>query len=382
MMNDNEPPFDHTNVTTTLRGGPSSQTWWTKLRSIWRLKAVGLIVTFAAIMWLQVYHFQFGIHLSSSSNAVVHVQESNVNSALYAATSAPTPCPFLSPLITGPKKWRLFPAADYEGLSLLRFPHDSILMTSFPGCVPFVLPKQKLLLFTVLKVSSTVFTQVAKRLDGNPSWSNNCGNIQNPLLTNLTYLTDLPPRDAEELLLDPDWTKAIFVRDPKERVLSAYLNKAVGETQYIKRRCCEQKSSPVHELLECHDPHSLPIISFEEFLKVVVPQCKDGHWCRQSELLRPVQWPHINFVGHFDRLEADTRRLLDDVLGVWEEMGATGWPHGSLYAGSSTVGHQTGAHNRMLQYYTPELEAIADAWYKADYDSPYLGMTKYRLFGS
>lgn len=333
-------------------------------------------------MWLQVYHFQFGIHLSSSSNAVVHVQESNVNSALYAATSAPTPCPFLSPLITGPKKWRLFPAADYEGLSLLRFPHDSILMTSFPGCVPFVLPKQKLLLFTVLKVSSTVFTQVAKRLDGNPSWSNNCGNIQNPLLTNLTYLTDLPPRDAEELLLDPDWTKAIFVRDPKERVLSAYLNKAVGETQYIKRRCCEQKSSPVHELLECHDPHSLPIISFEEFLKVVVPQCKDGHWCRQSELLRPVQWPHINFVGHFDRLEADTRRLLDDVLGVWEEMGATGWPHGSLYAGSSTVGHQTGAHNRMLQYYTPELEAIADAWYKADYDSPYLGMTKYRLFGS
>ena len=253
-------------------------------------------------------------------------------------------------------------------------------MTAFPGCVPFVLPKQKLLLFTVLKVSSTVFTQVAKRLDGNPTWDNACGNIQNPQTTNLTYLTELPPKYAETLLMDPDWTKAIFIRDPKERVLSAYLNKAVVESDYIKARCCDQKSTDVHALLECHNPKSFPVISFADFLHVIVPQCKDGHWCRQSDLLRPVQWEQVNFVGHFDRLEEDTRRLLDDVLGVWDEIGASGWPHGSLYAGSSTVGHQTGAHDRLRQYYTRELEAFADEWYKADYDSPYLGLTKYRLF--
>jgi hypothetical protein len=344
---------------------------------------------FGGIAWLQLYHFRFGFP-ASSNKTMVRVEgwkdQDEADSGYggvegNTATQAPTPCPFLSPLVTGQKNWSLYPAEDYEGLSLLRFPHDSILMTSFPGCVPFVLKKQKLLLFTVLKVSSTVFTQLAKRLDGNPTWSNNCGNIQNPLTTNLTYLTDLPPSQAENLLLDPEWTKAIFVRDPKERVLSAYLNKAVGEPKYVKRRCCDQRASPqVHELLECHDPDSRPIVSFEEFLKVIVPHCRDGHWCRQSELLRPVQWPSIDFVGHFDRLETDTRRLLDDVLGVWEDMGATGWPHGSLYAGSSTVGHQTGAHDRMRQYYNRELEDIADAWYKSDYDSPFLGMTTYRLF--
>lgn len=239
------------------------------------------------------------------------------------------------------------------------------------------------MLFTVLKVSSTVFTQLAKRLDGNPTWPNGCGNVQNPLTTNLTYLTDVPPKYAETLLLDPDWTKAIFVRDPKERVLSAYLNKAVGETEYIKMRCCDQHASEhVHVLLECHDPESLPIVSFHDFLHVVVPECRDGHWARQSELLRPIQWQHVNFVGHFDNLESDSRRLLDDVLGVWDEMGATGWPNGGLYAGSSTVKHQTGAHDRMRQYYTKESEDFADEWYKSDYDSPYLGFAKYRLFES
>lgn len=397
---------------------------WTMVRSIWRLKIVGILVMCGSIFWLQTYHFQFGMPVADNddkSNSLAATLAANDDDAYYQdsnidnnnsnqdvasvvtlteedddddddeyyqetkdiaalASPAPTPCPFLSPKITGQKNWKLYPAKDYEGLTLLRDKKESILMTAFPGCVPMVLPKQKLLLFTVLKVSSTVFTQVAKRLDGNPSWPNGCGNVQNPLTTNLTYLTDVSPAYAEQLLLDPDWTKAIFVRDAKERVLSAYLNKAVGETQYIKTRCCAQKSEQVHELLECHDPESLPIISFQEFLTVVVPQCRDGHWCRQSDLLRPVQWQQVNFVGHFDRLQEDSRRLLDDVLGVWEEFGATGWPNGALYAGSSTVHHQTGAHDRLRQYYTRELEDFADEWYKADYDSPFMEMPQYRLY--
>lgn len=381
--------------------------WPTTCRSILRLKIVGLFCLLGALYWLQAYHFQFGMEVHDAVKpATPHVMVDTddddfsvdqvpsgvevddevdevvqgTNTIDQVTTPAPTPCPFLSPKVTGRKKWTLYPKEAYNGLTLLRPRKESILMTGFPGCVPFVLRKQKLLLFTVLKVSSTVFTQVAKRLDGNPSWPNACGNVQNPLLTNLTYLTDLPPQNAEKLLLDPSWTKAIFVRDPKERVLSAYLNKAVGEPTYIKARCCDQKSNDVHALLECDNPDSLPVISFHDFLHVILPQCRDGHWCRQSDLMRPDQWKQINFVGHFDRLAEDSRHLLDNVLGVWDEMGATGWPHGSLYAGSSTVHHQTGAHDRLRQYYTPELEAFADDWYKADYDSPFLGLAKYRLF--
>jgi len=97
--------------------------------------------------------------------------------------------------------------------------------------------------------------------------------------------------------------------------------------------------------------------------------------------MRPIQWEQINFVGHFDKLEDDTHRLLDR-LGAWDEVGASGWPEGGLYAGSSTVRHQTGAHDRMIEYYTPELEDYVDKFYAADYDSSYLGLPRYRLFDS
>ena len=280
------------------RGGTSSHQhpWWTVFRSIWRLKIVGFLVMTASFFWLQYYHFQFGMPVSAELNKrVVGIPENddddddNVNNSANTKVTTDaiiqprTPCPFQSPKITGFKNWILYPKESFDGLSLLRPQKESILLTAFPGCVPFVLAKQvrentlplstlslcrlvlifcarliqKLLLFTVLKVSSTVFTQVAKRLDGIPNWSNGCGNVQNPVTTNLTYLTDVPPKYAEQLLLDPEWTKAIFVRDPKERVLSAYLNKAVGETSYIKTRCCNQNSEDVHVLLECHDPESL-----------------------------------------------------------------------------------------------------------------------------
>jgi hypothetical protein len=376
---------------------------WNLVRSVWRLQIVGLLCMVAAIFWLQAYHFQFGMPVQKNEkNRVKPQQHSPQDSSPQGVVSggtgdddmddddddslsnknpsSATPCPFVSPRVTGPKNWTLYPKQVYTGLELLR-PRDSILQTAFPGCVPFVLPKQKLLLFTVLKVSSTVFTQVAKRLDGNPSWSNDCGHVQNPLTTNLTYLTDIPPPYAQDLLLDPDWTKAIFVRDPKERVLSAYLNKAVAEMEYTKIRCCRQAvaGEPLHALLACQDPDRLPQISFAAFLQVVVPQCRDGHWCLQSDLLRPVQWEQVNFVGHFDRLAEDSRTLLERV-GAWDAYGATGWPNGGLYAGSSTVHHQTGAHDRMREYYTPALEVVADAWYQKDYESPYLGLDTYTLF--
>ncbi|KAL3940082.1 MAG: hypothetical protein SGARI_001130, partial [Bacillariaceae sp.] len=38
-------------------------------------------------------------------------------------------------------------------------------------------------------------------------------------------MENLPPEKASELILDPTWTKAVFFRDPAERLLSAYLNK-------------------------------------------------------------------------------------------------------------------------------------------------------------
>lgn len=242
-----EASSDRSTTSSSSRGGGNSSLTssysssqyqlWAKVRSIWRLKIVGLLVLLGSVFWLQTYHFQFGKAYNNkggSNNRVpvvaggsVTVDDGNnnkndddfdvgtlvsntgvdddfsepnnlrVNDIAGAgdddnnaydgtdevhpntidigldddddddyddavtgsgtrgyqqqqqqqqqkdgATIAPTPCPFLSPKITGHKNWTLYPPQAYKGLSLLRPDKESILMTAYPGCVPMVLPKQ------------------------------------------------------------------------------------------------------------------------------------------------------------------------------------------------------------------------------------------------
>ena len=231
---------DRSTTSSSSRGGGNSSLTsfsssqhqlWVKVRSIWRLKIVGLLVLVGSVFWLQTYHFQFGKAYNtkgSSNNRVPIVGGDSVtaddgknnkkNDDFYSgtlfsntgvdddvseprfddlvsagddddnaydgtdevlpntidigldddddddyddavtgsgtrgyqqqqqqkdgATTAPTPCPFLSPKITGHKNWTLYSPQAYKGLSLLRPDKESILMTAYPGCVPMVLPKQ------------------------------------------------------------------------------------------------------------------------------------------------------------------------------------------------------------------------------------------------
>jgi hypothetical protein len=47
----------------------------------------------------------------------------------------------------------------------------------------------------------------------------------NPSTNGLKYLQAFSPRDATKMMRDPSWTRAIFLREPKQRFLSAYLDK-------------------------------------------------------------------------------------------------------------------------------------------------------------
>jgi hypothetical protein len=67
------------------------------------------------------------------------------------------------------------------------------------------------------------------------------GNIpHNPSYNGLKYLNHYPLKTALEMLTDPEWTRAIFVRDPKERFFSAYLDKAKkNDGKYVTHHCCK-----------------------------------------------------------------------------------------------------------------------------------------------
>ena len=113
---------------------------------------------------------------------------------------------------------------------------------------PIVIPEYKLLFFTIPKTGTTIFKQLFRRMMGSENWPLKDENlVHSPDENGLKYLYHYPPTEANEMLTSPNWTRAIFVRDPKNRVLSAYLDKALhNRGEYVKNHCCgiQQNQSP------------------------------------------------------------------------------------------------------------------------------------------
>jgi hypothetical protein len=217
-------------------------------------------------------------------------------------------------------------------------------------------------------------------------------NVQNdflphhPASNGLNYLYHYMPYEAEQMITDPNWTKAIFFRDPKERLLSAYLDKVLhNKGQHVRTHCCSNNKKAgggggfaMAITLKCHVPVAQlpdPLLSFYDFLDKVVPHCNDPHWKPQAHRIPDQYWPFINFVGHMDNLANDTRTLLQHI-GAWEEYGATGWPSstGAIFAGPTNVQHATNAHDQIKQYYaSPEVVNLAQLVHSADYNNSFIG---------
>ena len=127
---------------------------------------------------------------------------------------------------------------------------------------PIVLEEFKLVFFTTAKVGCTVWKMLFRRMMGLPNWKavNTRDMLPwNPHRNGLKYLYDYNRTYASFLMTDPEWTRAIFVRDPKERLLSAYLDKGKNQ-HFIKSKCCPSSGNCTH----CLHPSSPPFSSSRE----------------------------------------------------------------------------------------------------------------------
>lgn len=88
---------------------------------------------------------------------------------------------------------------------------------------PIVIESHKLIFFTVPKVGCTVFKQLFRRMDGYQNWKTKYPH--DPRTNGLTYMNKYSIKESTRMMNSNEWTKAIFVRDPKEKFLSAYLDK-------------------------------------------------------------------------------------------------------------------------------------------------------------
>ena len=89
-----------------------------------------------------------------------------------------------------------------------------------------VVERYRLVLFTQGKVACTVLKQLARRMMELDDWMDHNWKVpHDPNRNGLSFLFNYEVMDALTILTSPRWTRAIFVRDPKERILSAYLDK-------------------------------------------------------------------------------------------------------------------------------------------------------------
>lgn len=233
--------------------------------------------------------------------------------------------------------------------------------------VPIVLESHKLIFFTIPKVGCTVWKQLFRRMMGYDDWmSQDYDTFQphNPEVNGLKYLSDYTLSEASEMMTSSEWTRAMMVREPKKRFLSAFLDKSVGNFHlHIKRRCCSDGS--------CIEGAQ----TIAGFLRLC-SRCYDDHWRAQSERLDHKYWPYIDHVGHVETAAQDAKELLQRV-GAWKEFGATGWGNDgnssifeSKKASDAGMNHSTYAEWQVWTWYTPETEQLVEGFYQGDYDNP------------
>ena len=201
---------------------------------------------------------------------------------------------------------------------------------------PLVVESYKLVLFNIPKNNFSIILRLALRMMGREDWKT----IKDPKAA-VKYLSHCSPAEAMRIMEDQTWTRAIFLNEPKQRLLSTYLDLVVG-SDYVSKKFNVQPSS------------------FAAF--VVDSQThKDPHWASQTDHLGDKWWPSINFVGTIANAERDIQRLLERV-GAWEKFGACGWGEDGkqrIFADSKV--QPNGDH------YTPELEEMVQTLYASDY---------------
>ncbi|CAM9252478.1 unnamed protein product, partial [Heterosigma akashiwo] len=253
----------------------------------------------------------------------------------------------------------------------------------------FFIPKGKLIFCGIPKVGMTEWVKFFRHVVGAKDYlslPHFKKDRENFLMSRLDIST------ATQLFDDPTWTKAVFFRNPLDRLLSAYMDKIAGMafTQTVFNISTNDET----------EKNRRPVLTFSEFVDKLTDQstledcddpkgltaCTDPHWrpqmltCGLDHLL-----PKYDFIGNFDHISAHTQMLLEKV-GLWEKYGATFddgkntiiplkpgqhqcWvaapfrlPNETIWGfnqrGPSGAGnnlHATGSHNKLAESYTPEL---------------------------
>ncbi|XP_070198058.1 carbohydrate sulfotransferase 11-like isoform X2 [Littorina saxatilis] len=201
---------------------------------------------------------------------------------------------------------------------------SSAALKSSPFSHVLVNDKNKMLYCIVAKVACSNWRRVLLALSGKVNATNptdiNIHAVHHQYKSLLPLLRSFTRPESEHRL--SNYYKFMFVRNPLERLLSAWRNKfqtnmstSVSFRRYFVQVIVRQYRNDSQQL----DKKSLDSVQirFDEFLRFVVDQAEKGavlndHWERFHKLCHPCT-VRYDFVGRYEHLEEDAMRVLKSV---------------------------------------------------------------------
>mmetsp|Transcript_4243 Transcript_4243/g.5508 ORF Transcript_4243/g.5508 Transcript_4243/m.5508 type:complete len:378 (-) Transcript_4243:158-1291(-) len=264
--------------------------------------------------------------------------------------------------------------------------------------VPIVNEEYKVVFFQVAKVATTEFFHFFRRLANDDKW---CSLIQTEVhkkdIPGLAYLSDYTPSEATNIMTSSEWKKIIFVRHPKQRLLSAFLDKAVQNSDNFAQKYCASYERLGGDYDQCVERHE----HFDFFLHNITTTLKDNvHWRSIYSRNDEKWWPYVSDnVGYMSNLNEDAKAFLSSIyssvdnISAWDRVGKSGWSltYGDCdsvdldkeptpFLGKHSEDHTTDANEKLLNYYTPELEKFVEEQYADDLHNPYFHFSPLTLF--
>ena len=252
---------------------------------------------------------------------------------------------------------------------------------------PIIVPEYKLVFFTLPKVACTEWKLLFRRMYGLPEWPEDVKLIElhDPVKNDLMYLSNYSMQEAQEMLTGEGWTRAVFVREPKERVLSAFLNKFVEEPTFYVQKCCQRKFFDSDaEMKVCKSKKDEG--DFVYFLNRTL-DCPNPHWTPQVDAIDKKWWKQISFVGYMDHVAEDAEKLLKQIrssegISAWDDYGKSGWGSNgtTAFMVRDTAHHATNAHDKLRKYYTPCTERFVERNWKIEWEQNEYSFPSFHLF--